>query len=192
MKTLVLLGLCTGVIATSAVAEGEGPRQERKGPEAGRDVRKGDRERGDRDRRHGRPPFGPGGEMFRKLDTDGDGNISKQEFFAGPRIKRLPEEKREKIFTRLDGDGDGVISRAEIREMRKDAEKRAEREFRALDKDGSGGLSFEEFSGGRFFAKLPEDKRRQIFERMDTDGDGVITPEDRPQGPPKKNRRPGD
>jgi len=54
-----------------------------------------------------------------------------------------------------------------------------------LDKDGSGGVSFVEFSEGKFFSKLPDKKREQIFKRMDTDGDGEITPEDKPKGPPR-------
>jgi len=176
MKTLVLFGLCAGVVVSSVQAEG----RERKDPHT---------ERGGK---HERPPFGHRGDIFRKMDGDGDGNISKEEFFSGPRIEKLPVDKRETIFARLDADGDGILSREEVREMRKDAKNRAKREFRSLDKDKSGGLSFEEFSEGQFFAKLPEEKRRQIFNRMDTDGSGEITAEDRPKGPPKRKERPAD
>ena len=70
--------------------------------------------------------------------------------------------------------------------MRHDAERRAKDEFRELDADKSGGLNFEEFSKGKFFGKLPEAKRRQIFARMDTDGSGEINADDRPKGPPGK------
>lgn len=186
MKTLVFFGLWAGVMATSAVAEeGDASRPERKGPH-------GDRGKGHHEGRHGKPPFGPHGDMFRMMDKNGDGNITKEEFFAGPRLERLPVEQRETIFARLDRDGDGVISHEEIREMRRDAENRAKREFRQLDKDGSGGLSFEEFSAGEFFRKLPEEKRRQIFNRMDTDGNGEITAEDKPKGPPRRKERPVD
>jgi Ca2+-binding EF-hand superfamily protein len=124
--------------------------------------------------------------MFRRMDKDQDGKITKEEFFASPRMERLPEEKREEIFSRLDRDSDGMISGEEIHMMRRDAQRRARDEFRKLDENKSGGLDFAEFSKGEFFAKLPEEKRRQIFERMDTDGSGEITAEDRPKGPPHR------
>lgn len=159
------------------MAEGERPR--------GGEKREGERER------ERRPHRGEPEEMFKRMDQDGDGKISKREFFVSPRISQLPEEKREAIFARLDGDEDGFLTRREIRAMRQDAERRARDGFRKLDTDGSGGLSFEEYSRGEFAGKLPEDKRRQIFERMDTDGDGEITPEDRPKGPPRGRRGEG-
>ena len=124
--------------------------------------------------------------MFRRMDKDQDGKITREEFYSSPRLERLPEEKRDRIFARLDRDGDGMISREEIGMMRRDAEKRARDEFRQLDENNSGGLDFAEFSKGEFFGKLPEEKRRQIFERMDTDGSGEITAEDRPKGPPRR------
>jgi Ca2+-binding EF-hand superfamily protein len=122
--------------------------------------------------------------MFGFMDRDGDGKISKREFFASPRMERLPEEKRQEIFTRLDRDGDGFLTEREIRAMRHDAERRMREGFRKLDTDNSGGVSFAEFSMGEFAKKLPEEKRRQIFDRMDTDGNGEINGEDKPKGPP--------
>ncbi|MDX1618703.1 MAG: hypothetical protein R3224_07940, partial [Balneolaceae bacterium] len=52
------------------------------------------------------------------------------------------------------------------------------------------GSSFGEFSQGDFFNRLPEDKQRRIFERLDSDGDGRITPEDKPMRRPRKDRQP--
>lgn len=185
MKTLVLFGSIVGAVVSSALAE-EASRSDGKGPRFERRSEGDDRPQGHREGKRGRPPFGGPGEMFKRMDKDNDGIITKEEFFASPRLERLPEEKRDKLFSRLDSDGDGSVSREEIREMRKDAEDRAKREFRSLDKDGNGGLSFEEFSEGKFLSKLPEEKRRQIFERMDTDGSGEITAEDKPKGPPRR------
>lgn len=123
------------------------------------------------------------------MDRDGDGNISKREFFASPRMEKLPENKREEFFERLDRDGDGLIKREEIVAMRRDNERRAMGRVRKLDTNKSGGLDFEEFSKGELFGKLPEEKRRQIFTRMDTDGNGEINGADKPKGPPVKPER---
>lgn len=129
--------------------------------------------------------------MFKHMDKDRDGKISKHEFFASPRMERLPTDQREAVFVRLDRNGDGFIGSEEIRVMRRDNEGRAKQYFRKLDTNNSGGMSFDEFSKGEVFSKLPEEKRRQIFERMDTDGNGEINAEDRPKGPPEgPERRP--
>ncbi len=134
----------------------------------------------------GPSPHGPRvQDMFRKMDKNRDGGISKEEFFAFGRMDRIPVEKQEKFFDRLDSDGNGSLTEEEIRGMRKNREEDRKREFRELDANKSGGLDFAEFSQGKFFQKLPEEKRRQIFDRMDTDGDGEVTPKDKPKGPPK-------
>lgn len=122
---------------------------------------------------------GKGG-MFEMLDKDKDGVLTAEEFFAGPRMANMPEEQRQKFFARIDSDGDGKITAEEIRNMQKESQ---EKHMRELDTDKSGGLSYEEMSKGKFFSKLPEEKRKQIFARMDTNGDGQITPEDKPKGP---------
>lgn len=133
-----------------------------------------------------RRPIEGDGDMFAMLDKDEDGAISEEEFAASPRIENLSEEERKKIFSRMDADGDGKVTPEEMRKMRQEAHERQLHEFRELDTDNSGGLSFEELSKGKFFSQLPEEKRKQIFERMDTNADGQITPEDRPNGPRAK------
>lgn len=170
MKTILAGGILASVLASAAMAEGE------RRPDGARPPHDGEK----------RPFLGGPDEMFKHMDKDGDGNISMQEFFASPRMERLPEEKREEIFGRLDRDGDGLIEREEIMAMRRDNERRAMEGFRKLDTDRSGGVSFEEFSKGEFSSKLPEEKRRQVFARMDTDGNGEINGADKPKGPPSK------
>jgi Ca2+-binding EF-hand superfamily protein len=191
MKTILAGGILAVAMVATAMAEDD-RRPERDRPNAeNRDDR--DRpirpERPEHPDRPDKPPFDKQMEMFRRVDKNRDGRISKEEFFASPRLVSLPEEKREAIFARLDTDGDGILGREEIRQMRHDAERRAKDEFRELDADKSGGLNFEEFSKGKFFGKLPEERRRQIFARMDTDGSGEITAEDKPKGPPVRPER---
>jgi Ca2+-binding EF-hand superfamily protein len=185
MKTILAGGILAGAMVATAMAEDD-RRPERDRPNAENRDDRGRPTRPERPDRPDKPPFDRQIEMFKRMDTNRDGRISKEEFFASPRLASLPEEKRQAIFSRLDTDGDGILGREEIRQMRHDAERRAKDEFRELDADKSGGLNFEEFSKGKFFGKLPEEKRRQIFARMDTDGSGEITADDRPKGPPGK------
>lgn len=173
------------------MAEGERrPEGDGKRPPGGEMRPKGEGEM--RPKREGemRPPHGPPDDMFKHMERDGDGKISKREFLASPRMERLPAEQREAIFGRLDRDGDGFIEPEEIRAMRRDNERRVKDGFRKLDADKSGGLNFDEFSRGELFGKLPEEKRRQIFARMDTDGNGEINAADKPKGPPVRPDRP--
>lgn len=66
----------------------------------------------------GPPPGGPEGrpnpeEIFKHLDTNSDGSISKEEFLAGPRAQKDPE-KAGKRFDELDKDKDGKLSKEEF------------------------------------------------------------------------------
>jgi hypothetical protein len=122
-------------------------------------------------------------DMFGMMDKNRDGVITPEEFFAAPRLASMPQQQRDKFFARIDLDGDGKVTAEEIRKMRQETHNRKMRELRDLDMDKSGGLNFEEFSQGKFFSQLPEEKRKQIFARMDTNSDGQITAEDRPKGP---------
>lgn len=175
MKTILAGGLLAGLLASVLMAEGER-------------LPGGERPQKDVERHpHRRGPE----EMFKHMDRDGDGKISKREFLAAPRMKSLPEEKREAFFSRLDRNGDGFLIGEEIRAMRQQTERRAMEGFRKLDTDGSGGVNYEEFSKGEFSSKLPEEKRQQVFKRMDADGNGEINGTDRPKGAPvKPNVRP--
>merc|ERR1719375_3024537 len=49
-------------------------------------------------------------EMFKKLDADGDGKITKDEFRAAMEKKGLSPEEIDEMFKKLDADGDGIIS----------------------------------------------------------------------------------
>ncbi len=70
----------------------------------------------------GDQPAGPGGHrrggdpeaFFKKLDSDGDGFISLDEFKAGPMAQKDPA-KAEERFKALDTNGDGKVSLEEFK-----------------------------------------------------------------------------
>lgn len=117
-------------------------------------------------------------EMWKKADTDGDGSISLAEFAAMERPGRLPEEKRAEIFKRIDKNADGKIGPDE---MPKGHPGGGMPPLEQVDFDKDGKIVFEEFQKLGFVARLPEDRQRALFARMDRDGDAALTPKDRPE-----------
>lgn len=117
-------------------------------------------------------------EIWKKADTDGDGSISLAEFSAMERPSRLPEEKRLEIFKRIDKNGDGKIGPDEMPKGRPGGMPPLEQ----VDFDKDGRIVFSEFQKLGFVARLPEERQRAMFARMDRDGDGALTPKDRPEG----------
>jgi Ca2+-binding EF-hand superfamily protein len=176
MKTIPVSVLITGLLLPSVCLAQSGERPA--GPPRG--------ERGEMTERRGQG----GGFMaaWRMADRDGDGTISQEEFEAMPRVRNLPEDKRAQLFKRLDKSGDGKLSREELGRFGKppDGQDPPMKRLWELDADQSGGVSYEEFKAGGFFKKLPPEKQEMVFKRLDTDGDGVISPKDRPETPFKR------
>jgi Ca2+-binding EF-hand superfamily protein len=127
----------------------------------------------------------PFADAWKAADKDADGFVSRNEFDALPRVQNLPEEKRQALFARLDKDGDGRLGREELNRMGRpqDGKGQQMQQLWELDVDRSGGVSFKEFAAGRFFGKLPPERQRELFSRLDTDGDGQITARDKPERP---------
>lgn len=134
----------------------------------------------------GRPsPPRPFVDAWQAADTNRDGFLSKDEFDAISRIQNLPEDKRVELFKRLDKDQDGKLAREELGRM---GFQHGEpmRRFWELDVNKSGGVSFEEFKAGPLFSKLPAERLEAVFHRLDSNGDGMISPKDKPEHPMKR------
>jgi hypothetical protein len=57
-------------------------------------------------------------EFFKKLDTNADGSLSKDEYLANPRAKQDPAKGAEN-FTKMDKDSDGKLTKEEFAAMAK-------------------------------------------------------------------------
>jgi Ca2+-binding EF-hand superfamily protein len=144
---------------------------------------------------HPGPPLADGGgkhgpprvfvETWKAADKDHDGFLTKEEFDAMPRIQKLPDEKRLHLFQRLDKDNDGKLSREELGPMARPHGEQGPpmRRLWELDADKSGGINLEEFKAGPLFKKLPPERQDELFRRLDTNRDGMITPKDKPEPP---------
>jgi Ca2+-binding EF-hand superfamily protein len=188
VSLLLLAGLLAPAAALRAEPEKTPPAAPPPAPPAGEDgggPGGGPPRGGDHDHDHDRERGG-GGKGWQKADADGSGTLSRAEFNTMPRIQKLPQEKQDNIFKRLDKDGDNILSAEELKGMERGPNERHEAmmRLRELDTDQSGGVSFAEFKEGEVFKKLPPEKQEALFKRLDTDGDGQITPKDRPEPPP--------
>jgi Ca2+-binding EF-hand superfamily protein len=146
----------------------------------------GSSHRGEDGKRGGQPAFM---EAWKAADKDSDGSLSETEFSGLPRIQGIPEEKRVNLFKRLDKNTDGKLDRQELGQMGRghDGQGPPMQRLWELDADRSGGVSFEEFKAGRVHAKFDPEKQQALFRRLDSNGDGVITPADRPKPPFKRD-----
>lgn len=171
MKTIPVSIIFAGLLVPLA-ARAQSERGERRGMQPNDDAR--------------RAPQRQFAQAWKAADKDGDGFISSEEFALMPRVSNLPEDKRGRLFQRLDKDGDGKLGREELRRMGR-AHEQGPRRLWELDVDRSGGVSLEEFKAGEMFQKLSAERQLEIFGRLDSDGDGMITPKDKPEPPFKRD-----
>ena len=136
------------------------------------------------------------GNPLAKLDTDGDGKVSKDEY-------RGPDE----AFVRLDADGDGFVGAEEARQTGKVLNEltweKVDRQgmFKAIDADGDGVVTQDEFMGASLAevvgkamqeakmamygkrARAGGEKRKKgdFLSRLDKDGDGKLSKDEFPE-----------
>ncbi len=98
--------------------------------------------------------------MFEQFDTNGDGKLTQDEINAA----------RTDMLAKHDADGDGKLSLAEFEAVWEEMTKqRMVRAFQRIDADGDASITVEEFL--KPYAN--------IVERMDRNGDGEISKDDR-------------
>lgn len=103
-------------------------------------------------------PRGGDGRGFDRMDANGDGKVTADEL----------EARQAALLEAADADGDGAITKEELKTYRK-AKRDARREARNPDANGDGLVDRVEFQAAA-------DKR---FDRMDKNGDGVLSEDER-------------
>ena len=138
-RTILLSALAASLVAGSAAVAQEKPADGAAPPGAAEGTKSGKMMRG-----------------MDRLDTDGDGAISLEEF-SGKRLERLES---------ADADGDGTLSATELQDhiTKREAERKARRAARRLDVDGDGKVTLAEI----------ESQQKKRFALMDANDDGKL------------------
>ncbi len=140
--------------------------------------------------------------MFKKIDANNDGKITKEEFAKlpdeikakgekGERIAQMITKKSDELFTKLDADKSGDLSMEEAKKFdlaalvggNKAVSKDPEAEFAKLDKDNDKKLSKDEFQKAldEIIAVNPDkadrikQKTESMFSDLDGNKDGSLT-----------------
>lgn len=117
------------------------------------------------------------------LDADRDGTVSTAEMQAGREARRA--QGADRMFARMDADGNGAITRAEFDAVR---EKRGERRAERAGRGGQRGMHRGGPRGGRggpgmdrgpVVISEAQARAEQGFTRLDANGDGYVTREER-------------
>jgi Ca2+-binding EF-hand superfamily protein len=134
-------------------------------------------------------------EFWKKADVNNDRQLSREEFVQLPRISQLPPDKQEKLFAHLDKNNNNVLEPDEMIPgpggnggNPEETKKRPFLRLAEMDKNGDKKIEFDEFVQSPFIAKLPAERQKKMFEIMDRNKDGVLSPADGP--PPGSERRP--
>ncbi|MGD7652717.1 MAG: EF-hand domain-containing protein [Verrucomicrobiales bacterium] len=127
-------------------------------------------------------------EVWKAADKDSDGMLTWEEFSEMKRVSKVPEENRRRLFERLDKNKNGMLDRREMGKLAKAPGGHPLQRLWEMDLDKSGGVSLEEFTKGKLAAKLPAEKVVELFMKLDTNGDGEVTPTDRPKRPAERER----
>lgn len=112
-------------------------------------------------------------QRLRAMDADNDGVVTAAERTAARAAARA--ERADRRFARMDANGDGMISRAEF-----DAAAEARGDHRRGPRHGMRhGMRGDRAHGGDLVIAEAQARAAERFARMDADGDGVVTSEER-------------
>lgn len=123
---------------------------------------------------HGGPPMGPPeGAQLKAFDIDGDGRLTRDELTRGLQL----------AFAQFDRDKDGSLSATEARALNDQRRQQSSTASPVFDWNADGRVDFKEFAN----------QQLALFDRLDLDGDQVLTEQEmtRPQMGPGRGGPPG-
>uniref|UniRef100_A0A7S3ND25 Calcium-dependent protein kinase 1 n=1 Tax=Euplotes harpa TaxID=151035 RepID=A0A7S3ND25_9SPIT len=124
------------------------------------------------------------GKIFKQLDANGDGKLSKAEIHDGYEEhfgKLLNEDELDRLFDEVDTDKSGFIDYSEfvvatMNEKNLFSEKKLKAAFKMFDKDDSGYISKDEVKESLLkVQKFSEEEINEIVSQVDENGDGEIS-----------------
>uniref|UniRef100_A0A7S3N892 Calcium-dependent protein kinase 1 n=1 Tax=Euplotes harpa TaxID=151035 RepID=A0A7S3N892_9SPIT len=124
------------------------------------------------------------GKIFKQLDANGDGKLSKEEIHDGYEEhfgKLLNEDELDRLFDEVDTDKSGFIDYSEfvvatMNEKNLFSEKKLKAAFKMFDKDDSGYISKDEVKESLLkVQKFSEEEINEIVSQVDENGDGEIS-----------------
>lgn len=122
--------------------------------------------------------------VFRAMDTNGDGMLSKEEIKNGYAEffgRSLNDNEIDEMFDKVDTDKSGAIDYSEfvvatMNEKNLLSNNKLQTAFKMFDKDGGGTISTDEIKQVLSFGQsLDEEVIQQIIQQVDANGDGEIS-----------------
>lgn len=107
--------------------------------------------------------------MFTKIDTNGDGTVSKDEFVAGA-PDDVSADKAASLYDKLDSEGTGALSQSDLASAFQQMAASMQAGMIQVQSDSSGG------------DEQPD--AADLFEKLDSDGDGTVSREEFVAGRP--------
>lgn len=135
---------------------------------------------------------------FKRLDVDESGGLDFLEFSKAMQLSKMDEAELRLIFKRLDRNKDGSVQRSELKGKLGPGGGKGPHhiDLKKYDVDASGGLDFEEFSKLPWLGRIPEGRKKRLFQKLDQDNNGEVSPKEvravwadrRQPGPPHRRR----
>lgn len=120
--------------------------------------------------------FGKVLKQFDRLDKDSSGGLSQEELGKALLFTEIPTSQLARVFGKIDRNNNGEIEKNEL--AKHEYHERPPIHFAQHDRDKSGGLSFEEYSAMPFMNRVPKQRCKKIFDRIDVDKDQQLSPQE--------------